>query len=51
MNIRKIKKLRTDNKYQVGLIFSIGQHSRDELLLKSLAKYLDCGKVIKKNKQ
>jgi LAGLIDADG endonuclease len=46
VNIRKIKKL--DNKYQVLLTFSIGQHSRDELLLKSLAKYLDCGKVIKK---
>lgn len=48
VNIRKIKKL--DNKYQVLLTFSIGQHSScvDELLLKSLAKYLDCGKVIKK---
>lgn len=46
VGISKIKKL--DNKYQVLLTFSIGQHSRDELLLKSLAKYLDCGKVIKK---
>jgi len=36
VGISKIKKL--DNKYQVLLTFSIGQHSRDELLLKSLAK-------------
>lgn len=44
VEIRKIK----NDKYQVLLKFSIGQHSRDELLLKSLAVYLDCGKVKKK---
>ena len=34
--------------YQVLLRFSIGQHSRDEELLKSLIIYFDCGKVQKK---
>ena len=43
----EIRKIKID-KYQVLLKFSIGQHSRDELLLKSLAVYLDCGKVKKK---
>jgi hypothetical protein len=46
VNIRKIKKL--DNKYQVLLTFSIGQHGREELLLKNLANYLGCGRVQKK---
>lgn len=30
--------------YRVSLIFQISQHSRDEMLMKSLLKYLDCGK-------
>jgi hypothetical protein len=46
VDIIKIKKF--DNKYQVSLRFSIGQHSRNELLLKSLANYLKCGRVKKK---
>ena len=46
----EIKKIKND-KYQVLLKFSIGQHSKDKLLLKSLAVYLNCRKVKKKNKQ
>jgi LAGLIDADG endonuclease len=45
VEIRKIKNL---DKYQVLLKFSIGQHSRDKQLLKSLSNYLDCGRVQKK---
>jgi hypothetical protein len=31
--------------YQVILVFSIYQHSRDSLLLKNLIKFLECGSV------
>ena len=33
----------------VQLEFNITQHSRDNLLIKSLAEYLNCGKVYKNN--
>ena len=48
INIKKSQTLRHD--YQISLRFSIGQHSRDEELLRSLINYLDCGIVQKKNK-
>ena len=34
--------------HQILLRFSIGQHRRDEQLLRNLIYYLDCGKVNKK---
>jgi hypothetical protein len=37
--------------HQILLRFSIGQHSRDEQLLRNLIYYLDCGKVQKKKSQ
>ena len=39
----------TKHGHQILLRFSIGQHSRDEQLLRNLIYYLDCGKVYKKN--
>jgi hypothetical protein len=34
--------------HQVYLIFVITQHIRDELLMKSLIEYLDCGRLTRK---
>lgn len=35
--------------YRVFLIFKLGQHSRDEQLLRSLVDYLGCGKIYLEN--
>lgn len=45
IDIKKSKTCR--NKHQVLLRFSVAQHIRDELLLKSFIYYLDCGRVYK----
>lgn len=34
--------------YQIYLTFIITQHIRDELLMKSLISYLDCGRLTRK---
>ena len=34
--------------HQVYLIFIITQHQRDELLMRSLVEYLNCGRLIRK---
>ena len=31
--------------FQVTMVFQLTQHVRDEILMKSLIEYLDCGKV------
>ena len=49
VDIRKIKNI--EERYQVLVRFSIGQHRRDDELLRSFIKMLDCGKVyIRKSK-
>ena len=44
VDIRKSKTSKSG--YQVLLRFSIGQHRRDEQLLRSLIDYLNCGRVL-----
>jgi len=34
--------------YQVYLIFSVSQHIRDELLMKCLQNYFNCGRLVRK---
>lgn len=34
--------------FNVSLLFTMGQHIRDQQLMKSLIEYLGCGKVYKK---
>lgn len=41
VNLRKSKTHKTES--QVGLCFSLAQHSRDHLLIKSLVKIFGCG--------
>lgn len=45
--IRISKSKTTSSGFQVLLKFSLTQHSRDELLMKSLVEYLDCGNICK----
>lgn len=42
-----LRKATTKIGYQVLLLFELTQHSRDEVLMKSLLEYLGCGKLIK----
>ena len=42
------KRISNKHGHQILLRFSIGQHRRDEQLLRNLIYYLDCGKVNKK---
>jgi hypothetical protein len=38
--------------YQIRLRFLLGQHSRDELLIRSLVEYFDCGNIyLRRNKE
>jgi len=44
----QISKSNTKVGYQVALIFQLTQHLRDEKLMKSLIKYLNCGNVFRR---
>ena len=42
-----IQDYKTLTGYTVNLVFKLAQHSRDEQLLKSFIKYLECGRLNK----
>ena len=42
-----IQKSKTYTGYAVRLVFQLNQHSRDEILMRSLIKYFECGGVYK----
>lgn len=50
INVQKYHyKLSNEKTDKVWLIFQITQHSRDTLLMRTIIKYLDCGRVSKRN--
>ena len=49
ITIKKSKTVKTG--FQVQLRFKLTQHSKDELLMKSLITYFGCGQVFKRSKE
>jgi hypothetical protein len=47
----EIKKSKLSLGFQVGLNFTLTQHFRDEQLMRSLIKYLNCGNIIRRQSE